>query len=394
MVHGPPQVLSSTVERHEDFIQIPGVAQPASATPQLSCVVETERLTPLADGFIRNCDASLGEQIFHITETQAESVVEPDSVADDLRVETDIRGSCATGLSSAYFASCDRNLTMPAQELAREGVHTRGGFPGPDSPDNGHPGIEPPLRDDEPVRGGTLHQFDRVVDGRAVGGQRQWWPARKAAASARRPAPSPRVPRSRACPSVWPGREPRRTDGRCPPPAPGPQTASPVPGAGRPYAVPRRTRRRGAAVRGTAVPDVWGRRTGWHRLRLLRQIGDQLVSGLKQFLLVDDVVAVEDGAALVAGQEHGNPLGDARADQVAGGGGGGNRGGSGSAPRPPDRPCATRCASAGLGCRRGGRRAGCLGRGVPAVGSARRQWEVRLGESVPPTSSSALARAG
>ena len=33
-----------------------------------------------------------------------------------------------------------------------------------------------------------------------------------------------------------------------------------------------------------------------------------------------DVVAVEDGAALVAGQEHGDQLGDAGADQVAGGG--------------------------------------------------------------------------
>ena len=60
--------------------------------------------------------------------------------------------------------------------------------------------------------------------------------------------------------------------------------------------------------------------TGWYRLRLLRQILDELVPGVEQFLLVDDVVAVEDGAALVPGQEHGNPLGDVRADQVAGGG--------------------------------------------------------------------------
>ena len=59
---------------------------------------------------------------------------------------------------------------------------------------------------------------------------------------------------------------------------------------------------------------------GWRRLRLLRQIGDQLVPGVEQFLLVDDVVAVEDGAALVPGQEHGDPLGDVRADEVAGGG--------------------------------------------------------------------------
>ncbi len=60
--------------------------------------------------------------------------------------------------------------------------------------------------------------------------------------------------------------------------------------------------------------------TGWHRLRLLRQILDELVPGVEQFLLVDDVIAVEDGAALVPGQEHGDPLGDVRADQVAGGG--------------------------------------------------------------------------
>ena len=59
---------------------------------------------------------------------------------------------------------------------------------------------------------------------------------------------------------------------------------------------------------------------GWHRLRLLRQILDELVPGVEQFLLVDDVIAVEDGAALVPGQEHGDPLGDVRADQVAGGG--------------------------------------------------------------------------
>ena len=38
------------------------------------------------------------------------------------------------------------------------------------------------------------------------------------------------------------------------------------------------------------------------RLCVLRQIGDQLVAGLEQFLFVDDVVAVEDGAGLVAGQ--------------------------------------------------------------------------------------------
>ena len=64
-----------------------------------------------------------------------------------------------------------------------------------------------------------------------------------------------------------------------------------------PYAVVRRTRRRGGAGREAGrVRAPAGR-----RLCVLRQIGDQLIPGLEQFLFVDDVVAVEDGAGLVAG---------------------------------------------------------------------------------------------
>ena len=73
-------------------------------------------------------------------------------------------------------------------------------------------------------------------------------------------------------------------------------------------------------MRGAAAPAVWGRRRAGTAWRLLRQILDELVPGVEQFLLVDDVVAVEDGAALVPGQEHGDALGDVRADQVARGG--------------------------------------------------------------------------
>ena len=121
--------------------------------------------------------------------------------------------------------------------------------------------------------------------------------------------------------SVLP-REPRRgilggtLGGRCP------ATAAP-----RPVAVIRcreaRASLRGAAsheAKGRGGADRVGPPTGWPRRRLLREIGDELVPGVEQFLLVDDVVAVEDGTALVPGQEHGDALGDAGADQVTGGG--------------------------------------------------------------------------
>ena len=44
---------------------------------------------------------------------------------------------------------------------------------------------------------------------------------------------------------------------------------------------------------------------GYWRRRL--QIRDELVPGVEQFLLVDDVGTAEDGASLVAGEEQGEP---------------------------------------------------------------------------------------
>ena len=147
-------------------------------------------------------------------------------------------------------------------------------------------------------------------------------------------------------------------------------------------------------MRAAAAPGRVGPPTGWFRLRLLRQIGDQLVSGVEQFLLINNVVTVEDGAALVPGQEHGDPFGDIRADQVAGGGapaiveeaGRHPSGLAGGAPRRTPAPDGDVVAVED-------ERAVGVAACPPSV-SVRSQWGVRWGESVPPTSSSALARAG
>ncbi len=84
LVDGPPQILPPPLDGHEEFVQVPRVAQPASSAPQPPRVVEPERLTPLADRFVRDRNAALGEEIFHITEAQAEAVIEPHRVTDDL----------------------------------------------------------------------------------------------------------------------------------------------------------------------------------------------------------------------------------------------------------------------------------------------------------------------
>ena len=53
---------------------------------------------------------------------------------------------------------------LPAQELARERVHTGGRLAGPDGPENRHAGIEAPLRDRQPFGSRALDGSDRVMD--------------------------------------------------------------------------------------------------------------------------------------------------------------------------------------------------------------------------------------
>ena len=110
----------------------------------------------------------------------------------------------------------------------------------------------------------------------------------------------------------------------------GPTVGLAVSGSRLPRGLPRvqsHRARRPPPVRGGASHEAEGRRgagrvraPAGRRLCVLRQTGDQRIAGIEPFLFVDDVVAVEDGAARVAGQAHGDPLGDIRADQGAGGG--------------------------------------------------------------------------
>ena len=73
---------------------------------------------------------------------------------------------------------------LPAEELARERVHTRRRFTGPDRAENRHAGIEAPLRDRQPCGGRALDGSDRVMDladdDRRPVGRRRKRPRRKA----------------------------------------------------------------------------------------------------------------------------------------------------------------------------------------------------------------------
>src|ERR1019366_6181062 len=101
----PPELAASTVsppnscepiERqskvatlsNEDFVQVPNIAK-ATLTPlQFSGIVRTELPTPDSNRFIRDDDSPFHEKILDISEAQAETMVNPDCIADDFWRET------------------------------------------------------------------------------------------------------------------------------------------------------------------------------------------------------------------------------------------------------------------------------------------------------------------
>ncbi len=84
-VDGPPEILPSALNSHEQLIQKPRVAHPPASAPQPPSVVGPKCLAPVPNRLVGDGDASLGEQVFCIAETQAEAVVQSDGVTDDGR---------------------------------------------------------------------------------------------------------------------------------------------------------------------------------------------------------------------------------------------------------------------------------------------------------------------
>ena len=84
LIHRAPEILALTIDRHEDFVQEPRIAESTLPALQAPRVVRAELPAPLPNRFVRDDDASFRQQIFDIPEAQAVPVVEPHGVADDV----------------------------------------------------------------------------------------------------------------------------------------------------------------------------------------------------------------------------------------------------------------------------------------------------------------------
>ena len=85
LVHGPPEIPPSTLNLHEQLVEIPGVTQAPTPFPQPLRILRTKGATPLPNRLIGDRDPALREEVLGISETQAEPVIQPHSVADDVR---------------------------------------------------------------------------------------------------------------------------------------------------------------------------------------------------------------------------------------------------------------------------------------------------------------------
>jgi len=77
LVDSPPQILSLTLDSHEQFIHVPRIAQATRSSPEFPSVFDTKLPTPLTDRLVGYGNPTLCQEVFHISEAQAESVVEP-----------------------------------------------------------------------------------------------------------------------------------------------------------------------------------------------------------------------------------------------------------------------------------------------------------------------------
>ncbi len=85
LIDGTPQIVALPLNGDKDFVDMPGVAYAALQFFEFSSIVGPKLLTPLTNGFIRDGDASFGEEFFDFAKAEAEPMVEPNRMTDNFR---------------------------------------------------------------------------------------------------------------------------------------------------------------------------------------------------------------------------------------------------------------------------------------------------------------------
>jgi len=86
------------------FIQMPGIPQTTLVLLQFPRIRGSNLLAPLANRFIDDSDASFSQEFFDFTKAQAEAMIEPHGVADNVRREPMALVAGCCGAHATQFA--------------------------------------------------------------------------------------------------------------------------------------------------------------------------------------------------------------------------------------------------------------------------------------------------
>ena len=121
LVDSALEILSLTLDCYEEFVKVPDVTQATLPVPEYAGVFGAEFLAPLPNGLIRDYDPALRQQILDISKAQAEPMVEPNGMADDIRRKS---MSVIVGSIAGHETVCQRLPQLDNTSLTHPFIST------------------------------------------------------------------------------------------------------------------------------------------------------------------------------------------------------------------------------------------------------------------------------
>ena len=84
LIHGTPKIVLHALDPDKHLVHVPLVSRPWSAASQAGRECLAELLAPLTNRLMGDNDATFSQQQLNISQAEAEHVIQPDRVADDL----------------------------------------------------------------------------------------------------------------------------------------------------------------------------------------------------------------------------------------------------------------------------------------------------------------------
>jgi hypothetical protein len=113
LIHRSPQIVQYAPDADEHLVEVPGVSRLRSAPAQPAGKVGAELQAPVPDTFVRHYDAALRQDRLDVAQAQAEDVIQPDRVPDDLRREP------MPGVRGARRIHADSLVHLPSKVQTR-----------------------------------------------------------------------------------------------------------------------------------------------------------------------------------------------------------------------------------------------------------------------------------